>query len=186
MPSWSDLLAGVRPPQVPVDEIIDRCDFEKGWQHSAASVRDSFFRDALMSNLDRSHRAMLRSQSGPCAGRVLSVLPLSPECTIRNAHMRLILLRRLRLKMPLGPRKCKCGRRLDRHGDHRVGCSNAGVLTKRSRPLEKALARVCREAGGRVAENAKLRDMNLRSIRANDARCIEVLASGLPLFSGSS
>ncbi len=98
--------------------------------------------------------------------------------------MRLILLRRLRLKMPLGPRKCKCGRRLDRHGDHRVGCSNAGVLTKRSRPLEKALARVCREAGGRVAENAKLRDMNLRSIRANDARCIEVLASGLPLFFG--
>ena len=48
--------------------------------------------------------------------------------------------------------------------------------------LERTLARVCRGAGETVRFNAKLRDMNLLSVAADDERAIEVLASGLPLF----
>ena len=46
------------------------------------------------------------------------------------------------------------------------------------------MARVCREAGARVATNAFLRDMNVAGVRARDGRRIEVLASGLPLYQG--
>ena len=46
---------------------------------------------------------------------------------------------------------------------------------------ERTLARVCREAGATVRFNAKLRDMNLLSVDADDERAIEVPASGLPL-----
>ena len=59
------------------------------------------------------------------------------------------------------------------------------MLRKRGRPLEKAAARVCREAGARVAENVFLRAMNLNGISAHDGREIEVVATGLPLFGGA-
>jgi hypothetical protein len=51
--------------------------------------------------------------------------------------------------------------------------------------MEKATARVCREAGARVAENALLRDMNLEGISARDGRQLEVVANGLPLWGGA-
>ena len=44
--------------------------------------------------------------------------------------------------------------------------------------------RVCREAGARVASNVMIRDMNLDA-PATDARRIEVLANGLPLWQGA-
>ena len=46
------------------------------------------------------------------------------------------------------------------------------------------MARICREAGGRVRTNMFLRDMNLPS-PPSDARAIEVLLSGLPLWHGA-
>ncbi len=51
--------------------------------------------------------------------------------------------------------------------------------------MEKATARMCREAGARVAENMMLRDMNLNRISQRDARQIEVVANGLPLYGGA-
>ena len=50
--------------------------------------------------------------------------------------------------------------------------------------MERAAARVCREAGARVAENVFLRDMNL-GVPVHDARRIEVVANGLPLWRGA-
>ena len=47
------------------------------------------------------------------------------------------------------------------------------------------MARVCREAGARVAENVLLQDMNLQGISAHDSRQIEVVANGLPLWHGA-
>jgi hypothetical protein len=44
---------------------------------------------------------------------------------------------------------------------------------------------MCREAGARVAENQMLRDMNLAGISQRDARQLEVVANGLPLFGGA-
>ena len=51
--------------------------------------------------------------------------------------------------------------------------------------MEKALARICREAGARVAENVPLVSMNLQGISPWDQRQIEVVANGLPLWRGS-
>ena len=69
-------------------------------------------------------------------------------------------------------------------GDHRAACPTAGVLGTRGAPLEWAAARICREAGARVASYVMIRDMNLDA-PATDARSIEVLANGLPLWQGA-
>ena len=50
--------------------------------------------------------------------------------------------------------------------------------------LERALARVCRKAGARVAQNVRLADKNLDA-SVQDARRIEVLCNGLPLWHGA-
>ena len=73
----------------------------------------------------------------------------------------MLLLRRLRLALPLTPRLCACRRLLDPLGDHRAACATSGALASRALPLERAVARVCQEAGARVARNVRLADMNL-------------------------
>ena len=50
--------------------------------------------------------------------------------------------------------------------------------------MERAAARVCREAGARVATNVLLRDMNV-DVPLTDGRRIEVLANGLPIWQGA-
>ena len=70
---------------------------------------------------------------------------------------------------------------LDALGDHRAACATAGVLPARAIPLERALARVCREAGPGVAQNVRLADMNVDA-PVRDARRIEVVCNGLPLW----
>ena len=58
------------------------------------------------------------------------------------------------------------------------------MLATRALPLEHALARVCREAGARVARNVRLADMNLDT-PVGDERRIEVVANGLHVWHGS-
>ena len=94
------------------------------------------------------------------------------------------VLRRLRLPLPLAPRRCSCHGVLDSLGDHRTACATSGVLSTRALPLEHAVARVCREAGARVARHVRLADMNL-DVPVSDERRIEVVANGLPLWHGS-
>ena len=124
------------------------------------------------------------SQAGPGGSLAITVLPTAPEFRMPSSHMRVLLLRRLRQPLPVAPRTCRCGGALDPLGDHRAACPTAGVLGARRAPLEWAAARVCREAGARVASNVMIRDMNLDS-PATDARRIEVLANGLPLWQGA-
>ena len=76
------------------------------------------------------------------------------------------------------------GRPLDVLGHHRAACSGAGVLGSRGFSLESAAARVCREAGARVSTNLFVRDLDL-PIANHDARRLEVVADGLPLFGGA-
>ena len=68
---------------------------------------------------------------------------------------------------------------LDLLGRHRTACPRWGRLRTRAVPMERTLARACREAGALVRVNAKLRDMN---VRADDERATEVLASALPIL----
>ena len=50
--------------------------------------------------------------------------------------------------------------------------------------MERAMARICREAGASVCTNVLLRDLNTHSSRTDERR-IEVIANGLPLWNGS-
>ena len=56
------------------------------------------------------------------------------------------------------------------------------MLGRRGFALESAAARVCREAGGRVAANLFVRNMDLGLPRSGDNRRLKVVVDGLPLF----
>jgi len=102
-----------------------------------------------------------------------------------SSVFRVLLLRRLRLALPLSADKCRCHHLLDPFGDHRAACPTAGVLAIRGFPLESAAARVCREARGRVRRDIFVRDLNVLPAPPNDSRRIEVVVDGLPLFHGA-
>ena len=121
--------------------------------------------------------------AGPGGSRAVTALPTAPEFRLSSSCFRVLLLRRLRLPVPIGPCRCRCGGDLDALGDHRAACPTAGVLGTRGAVLERA-ARVCREAGARVATNVLLRDMNV-DVPLTDGRRIEVLANGLPIWQGA-
>ena len=144
------------------------------------SARSRFF----FSDLDSASRTLLLSQSGPGASCALTVTPCGPDLAIPNEEFRVLLLRRLRLALPLTPRLCRCGGALDALGDHRSACAQCGVLAHRAGPLERAAARICREAGARVATSVALRDLNL-DVPPTHCRRIEVVANGLPLWQGA-
>ena len=134
-----------------------------------------------------SQRAMVRSQSGRGSGAHLSITPTCPELCIENEHMNVILLRRLRLPLPLTSRFCngrRCRRELDSLGDHRAACPKSGRLKRRSIPMENMIARICREGGARVRTNVLVRDLNIGNVDIEDGRRIEVIAEGLPLYNG--
>ena len=65
-----------------------------------------------------------------------------------------------------------------------AACPVSGLLRRRARPLERAWARVFREAGARVVENMFLRDTNLPDIAVTDGRRLEVVALGLSVEQG--
>ena len=139
--------------------------------HDGASQRNlSNTGASLTQRLDDPSRALLQSQSGPFAANVLTALPTSPELRLDAAAFRVLLLRRLRLQLPLVPATCPCRRRLDALADHRASCPRSGLLRPRAIPLERAAARVCREAGATVSTNVLLRDLNLVVERQDDRR----------------
>ena len=95
--------------------------------------------------------------------------------------------RRLWLMLPVAPRRCPgrtCQAALDRFGHHLASCSRTGLLKRRSVPQERAWAQVFREAGARVVDNQRLRDMCLPGVGPRDDRKIEIVAYNLPLFHG--
>ena len=59
-----------------------------------------------------------------------------------------------------------------------------GVLGRRGFAVGSAAARCCREAGGRVATNLFMRNMDVGVPRSADSRRLEVVVDGLPLFGG--
>ena len=158
----------------------------EGWQHDASSCIEKFFCDSsVLPGMSAGERALLRSQGGPLAALPYTVVPTCPLRRFDPDIFRVLLLRRLRLPLPLSSHSCRCGRPLDCLGHHRASCSRAGVLGRRGFALESAAARVCREAGARVSTNIFVRDLDVVAVRAEDQRRIEVIAEGLPVFHGS-
>ena len=107
----------------------------------------------ILPHFSPTRRAMLRPQSGPVAGIPFSTTPSSCLTRLEPALFQVLLQRRLSLPLLLTKHFCWCGRQLDAFGHHRAACSRSGVLGRRGFSMESAAARVCREAGGRVATN---------------------------------
>ena len=184
-PSWTALANGERPESHPPEEFEPGAR-RGGWQHEAASRTEQRFRDVeLFARLDDTGQALLRSQGGPGAGLALTACPLCRVTSIEPQLFRVLVLRRLHLPLPLTARHCRCGLPLDSRGHHRAACARVGVLGRRGYPLENVVARICREAGGRVTTNVLVRDLDLAEPNAADARRLEVVADGLPLFGGA-
>ena len=104
---------------------------------------------------------MLESQSGPFASKVFTTVPYTAHFTYPNHLFRVLLLRRLRLPLPLTARACRCRRALNPLGDHRAACPRSGALRSRGTPLERAAARFCREGGAPVTTHTLLSDLNI-------------------------
>ena len=154
VPRWLELARGIRPALRNVEEFEPGCQ-RTGWQHEAAIEVEREFRDVdLFPRMAEHERALVRSQGGPMAGMSLAAVPSNPHTRLEPQLFRVLLLRRLRLPLPLSSRTCRCARFLDVFGHHRASCALAGVLGRRSFAVESITARICREAGGRVSELA--------------------------------
>ena len=159
----------------------------KGWQRHTSSVRNQHFREhVLMPSLSPSNAAMLRSGSGPRAAEWLTALPTSPGTQMAPARFQVALRRRLRLPLPLLPRRCGaatgahgCGLRADAQGDHLAACPRTGYLARRAGPIERAWTQIAREAGGRVVHKQLLRDTSVAGIAPSDRRQLDLVVYGL-------
>ena len=80
---------------------------------------------------------------------------------------------------PQPPLACVVGEcsPLEVWGDHVAACPRSGVLRAWGGPLERATARVCREAGATVATNVLVRDLNLDASRLDEPQLSVALRS---------
>ena len=99
-PSWDALARGARPPtREPEDREPGTT--RHGWQQEASSRVEGEFRNDMFSRIPDQTQALIRSQSGRGAGAALTVTPSNRETSIPSHLFRVILLRRLRLALPL-------------------------------------------------------------------------------------
>ena len=156
MPTWSALREGVRPDNTE-SKLGEPGEWERGWQYFAASTRErKFRRRGILAASSPSDRAHLYSRSGPGAGAAISVCPTAPECTTASTLFRALLLDRLRLPLQLCGKVCAgCGAQLDLFGVHRSAGARSGRTKRRAVPLERVVARICREGGALVRTNVR-------------------------------
>ena len=95
----------------------------------------------------------------------------------------MLLLVRLHLPLQVDSRRCGCGAMLDARGIHRSACARVGVLGVGGVPVEVAAARICRERTARAKDIQFVRDLNVVTT-PDDTRKIEVIANGLPFYTG--
>ena len=125
-PSWEALASGARPASEPYE-------FEPGGlrQKLLPEWNDNSETKSSSNVCLAQDRAMIRSQAGPGAGTALSVVPTDFLTQIPPHLFRIVLLRRLRLPLPLSLHTCRCGRPIDSFGHHRAACARAGVFGRR-------------------------------------------------------
>ena len=182
MPTWAELAEGARPP--PRQDTTDAGEWSQGWQFWASSAREHYFR-RWSCGFEGAGAARFRSRSGPGAAAVLGGCPTRPEFTLDAPAFRTLVLDRLALALPAVALRCEgCGEQVDSEGLHYTCCTRTGRIRRRAMPIERSVARICREAGATVRTNVLLRDMNI-GVAADDGRQLEVLAQGLPCFAGA-
>ena len=181
-PTWPDFAQGRRP--APRAQERELGEWSQGWQFFAASAREHHFRRSRFGT-NEVLMARLRSRSGPGSSAALSGCPTCPEYTIAASEFRTLLLDRLYLPLPATTHRCEgCGDVLDTRGHHLTACTKTGRVRKRAMPIERTVARACREAGGATRTEVMLKDMNI-GVAASDKRRMDVLVQGLPCFAGA-
>ena len=102
-PDWSQLIDRQAvpdpPPQAPESPTIGG-----GWQQAAARACHNTHRAAVLQALDSPSQALLESQAGPHASRPFTTIPYNYNSTYPSPIFRVLLLRRLRLPLPLSAR----------------------------------------------------------------------------------
>ena len=184
-PSWEDLAKGQ-----PSEGILqDGFPFQPriGWQkQSAVCLAKQLLSENVWPRLLEQERAMLLSQQGPMASVPLVSFPTDRISKFEPQPFRILLLRRLRLRLPLCVRSCWCGRRSSRRPWPIVQrARQQGFWARRGWALQSVTARVCREAGARVWTNVFVRDMDIASFDNLDGQQLEVVADGLPVHGGA-
>lgn len=153
------------PPQQPPDPTLPTNEvgppiFHRGWQRAATQATHTAMQTELFQTLGPASQAMMASQSGPFGSRTFTtILYTGPR--VSKPLFPHLLLRRLRLPLPLTESRCRCRRVLDPLGDHRAACPWFGALRSRGCPLERAAARICREAGAKVSTNTPHRPQHM-------------------------
>ena len=170
-PSWVELRGGCRPPPA---NFVELGEWPHGWQFASSVSELHFRKTVVLAQSCPSHQAHLRSHSGGGSSNVLHGCPTKPEFAVEPNLFRNLILERLKLPLAVTDATCECGAPWT-VGKGRAACSQSGRLHTRAVAPEKTLARVCREAGAIVRTNVKNRDMNI-AVRADDERCIEVVA----------
>ena len=132
LPSWEALANGARPPVREPDQHEPGCQ-RAGWQHEGSARLEEAVRESLFVTMTDCERALVRSQGGPGAGAAYTACPKCSITRIDPHLFRTLLLRRLRLPLPLSKRTCRCGRPLDSRGHHRAACARAGEARLRCR-----------------------------------------------------
>ena len=181
-PSRSDLALGARPPPREAEDLEPGAQ-RPGWQHEASSRVERRHRSVILfPHLTEADKALTRSQSGTGAGVALTTTPSKLHTRIKPQLFRVLLFRRLRLPLQF----------LDASAGVAVFLTHlattmqlAGVFGRRSFALESAAAKICREAGGRVATNLFVRDLDVNVPNLMDNRRLEVVADVLLLLAGA-
>ena len=85
-----------------------RTNIVKGWRQGAANACHTTIQAELHSCLDPASQAVLESESGPHAGKPFTTIPYHADTTYECHPFRILLLRRLRLPVPLTTSHCWC------------------------------------------------------------------------------
>ena len=86
--------------------------------------------------------------------------------------------------LPLSVVSCTCGAHLDPWGIHLQACMQTGRVSRRAVLQEQALWQVLRETGATARHRPFLRDLSVPGVLGTDARRLDVVASGLPVYGG--
>ena len=117
-PTWRQAAEGVEAPQ---NTDAEPGDWHKGWQyHSSSALEHHYLEHTVRPASSPRSLALLRSQSGPAAGRWLSVRPSGPALTFTAPRLQGALRRRLHWPLAVAPQRCNgrsCMSVLDDLGD---------------------------------------------------------------------
>ena len=110
----------------------------------------------------------------------------------RHPAMQLALRRRLRLPLPLRPKRCGpspgCGGLVDVFGDHALACPRTGLLVRRAKIVERAWVRVAREAvgaDGQVVPQQWLSNTTAPGVAPDDRRRLDLVIYGASPMGGA-